>query len=324
MAIDKNNTNWGAAAFGSQVGVTDNTTNTVDSYDPDQSDDDQLDLDVANSGNDSSTEANDNNNNNSTNLNATDVLNDKSINTKTDNSDHSNDDVNNTDNSLDLSANDFMNDKSVNTNTDNSDHSNDDVVTNTDNSSDDDSSYADSFNSVDTDLDLAFSDSSVNDSYNDSSSSSDDDTTVTDSGNFDLSVDIADSFNDNDVVDIDSLTSPIESIQALGGNGNIFDIDQILTMDDQDSLSSPTVTNDGCFDQTSDNVSGGEASAYSDFNDATGDASIAANASASAGGAANLSAFNQDIAMGANIQYASVDMSVVGGSDGVGLAGDDA
>jgi len=321
MATDKNNTNWGAAAFGGEVGITDNTTNTVDSFDPDQSDDDLLDVDVADSGNDSSTEANNNGNDNSLDLAASDILNDKSVNT--DNSDNSDDDVITTDNSLDLSASDFLNDKS----TDNSDNSDDDVIT-TDNSLDlsasdflnDKSVNTDNSDNSDDDS-FSFSDSSTTDSYNDNST--DDDTTISDSGNFSLSVDIADSFNDNDLIDIDSITGSVEGLQALGGNGNIFDLDQILTMNDQDSLTSPTVSNNDCFDQYSEDVTGGTASATSGFGDASSDADVGSNASASAGGAANLSAFNQDIAMGANIQYASVDMTVIGGSDSASLTGDD-
>lgn len=319
MAIDKNNTNWGAAAFGGEVGITDNTTNTVDSYDPDQSDDDLLDVDVANSGNDSSTQSNNNGNDSSTDLSAADFLNDKSTNTNTDNSDNSNDDVNNIDDSVDLSASDFLNNKSINT--DNSDNSDDDILTFTDNSTDVDQDYDESFNTSDDDLNLSFTDSSATDSYNDNST--DDDTTVMDSGNFTLGVSIADSFGDNDLVDIDSLTGPIEGLQVLGGSGNIFDLDQVMTLNDGDVLSDPNVTNDACFDQYSDTVNGGTANASSGFGDANGDADVGSNASASAGGAANLSAFNQDIAMGANIQYASVDMTVIGGSDGASLMGDD-
>ncbi len=154
----------------------------------------------------------------------------------------------------------------------------------------------------------------------------------------DLDVAIKDAFNidDDDIIDIDALTGGANDILTAGGDvlsntsgvavfgdGNAFEITQSNTLADQDHLSSPTVGNYGAFDLDGD-ADGGHSHASSEWGDAGPDSSVAADANSAANGEVNSDAFTQNIVMGANIQYNSVDMSVVGGAGGGEAFGDDA
>ncbi|RIX99552.1 hypothetical protein D3218_13855 [Aureimonas flava] len=255
-------------------------------------------------------------------LNVSDVANDKSQtdsnNDNSDNSVHTTDSGNdNSDNSTTDSGNDNSTNVAI------ADSGND----NSDNSTTD-SNNDNSVNTSDSGNDNSVSNAHNTDSSSDNSGNTSFQATVTDSFN-DNSNAWTDSFNsDDDLIDIGSVCGHIDDIigagqdalsaaggQALLGDGNVFSIHQTATLNDGDWLNQPsTGLSNGSFSMTANDLDGGTASASNSGGHMAGDSSeIAAGTSAAAGITASHEALTMDIAMGANIQFTSVDMNVVGG-----------
>lgn len=268
---------------------SDNSTNVdvgvEDSFNDNSDNSTDLDVEIKDSLNDSS--------DNSTNVGLNDVLNDKS------------------DNSIDVAIEDSLND-------------------NSDNSTNVDVALSDSFNdsSTDDDINNSFNDASTNVDIEVTDSFKTDDS-VNDSFNTDFSLDVAvsDSFNtsDSDWLDLDNVSFDAMTIisDALNGAGNdaAFSAHQINEMSDNDFLMKPQVVNNGHWGQSAD-AGGGEAygiKTHDDVGNGSGDhqsLSAAANASATSGN----EAFTQNIVMGANIQYNSVNSTIVGGDSDISSA----
>ncbi len=126
--------------------------------------------------------------------------------------------------------------------------------------------------------------------------------------------------SDDDVIDIDSIYDIHSSVimpdvvtQTLNGNGNQFNIDQVNNIDDRDTLHDPDVYNAGNakldgwaeggdvkFDDPKVDIGTGDGATFGDGLAATAD------------GIVSQEAFTQNIVMGANIQFNSIDMSVAG------------
>ncbi len=119
-----------------------------------------------------------------------------------------------------------------------------------------------------------------------------------------------------------------EGGQALLGDGNVFSIQQIATLNDGDWLNQPSTSlqmqgGSGDFSMNASDLHGGTANASHDGSLSAGASStLSAGNSAAAGISGGHSALNMDIAMGANVQYTSVDMAVVGGDAGGADFGD--
>jgi hypothetical protein len=280
MALDNNNLALALAGIITQVSDND-TTNTTD-----QSDDDQLDVDVP----------------------IEDSFNDEDTVEESFNSD---DDGNFSNNSSEFDY-DLKVEDALNGNGDNRDNDN-----NGDNRDNDYSSTTD----VDT---------KVEDSLNDNGNFRNNDLST------DLDVKLEDAFNvdDEDILDLDNVQNLDDILTAGGdllsnmngvavfGDGNAFDIDQTNSLSDQDSLISPTVANNGLLLGQGGLAEGGTSEASSSWDDASESARVTANAHSSADGVIQSEAFTQNIVMGANIQYNSIDMSVVGGADAGDAIGD--
>ncbi|WP_128291080.1 hypothetical protein [Afifella aestuarii] len=129
--------------------------------------------------------------------------------------------------------------------------------------------------------------------------------------------------SDSDLVDVDGLCGNIDDLLSLGGDGNVFALDQVQTMMDSDFVANPTVTNNGHLDQAAYNIDGGYADATSGVGNVDGASDVGGNANAGADALADLSGFDQSISMGGNIQYASMNLDVVGGSADSDIMGDD-
>jgi hypothetical protein len=139
--------------------------------------------------------------------------------------------------------------------------------------------------------------------------------------------------SDDDVLDIESIQGITQSIVMPDAvsqtvtNGNAFNIDQVSNLTDNDTLSNPTVTfngggvdpDDWCCDAAeaagdftmTATASGGTASSVigdlsNDYGTQSGVGAAAANATLTQ------EAFTQHIAMGANIQFNSLDIHVAG------------
>jgi hypothetical protein len=139
--------------------------------------------------------------------------------------------------------------------------------------------------------------------------------------------------SDDDVIDIESIQGITQSIVMPDAvsqtvtNGNAFNIDQVSNLTDNDTLSNPTVTfngggvdpDDWCCDAAeaagdftmTATASGGTASSgigdlSNDYGTQSGVGAAAANATLTQ------EAFTQHIAMGANIQFNSLDIHVAG------------
>jgi hypothetical protein len=125
---------------------------------------------------------------------------------------------------------------------------------------------------------------------------------------------------DNDVIDIDeikdiecSVVMPDVVNQTLTGNGNQFNIDQVNNLCDKDQLWNPEVKNDGKF-EVDQKAEGGD----NKFDDPKVDIkaddgnTFGDGLQATADGINSLEAFTQNIVMGANIQFNSIEMSVAG------------
>ena len=197
-----------------------------------------------------------------------------------------------------------------------------------------------------------YSDNSTNDSNNDNShtdnstanSNNDASTNVSlaDSLN-DYSSSVEDSFNsDDDLIDVAGLCNTLDGIigqaggdamnadggQALLGNGNVFSIQQIATLNDGDWLNQPSTSlqmqnGSGAFSMNASELYGGTANATHNGDLSAGNSStLSAGNSAASGISAGHEALNMDISMGANIQFTSVDMAVVGGDAGGADFGD--
>lgn len=126
--------------------------------------------------------------------------------------------------------------------------------------------------------------------------------------------------SDNDIIDIEqiqgiegSVVMPDVVNQTLNGDGNQFNIDQVNNLVDNDSLYNPKVSaEDGKFNWDV-KAEGG----WVDVGDAkvnmTGDGSTFGDAVTSTADAiVSQEAFTQNIVMGANIQFNSIEMSVAG------------
>lgn len=162
-------------------------------------------------------------------------------------------------------------------------------------------------------------DNDVTDSYNTTTTTTDIDTTI-DVAISDSFKEITDSYNqDNDWLQLDNLNFDVMNVvgaDALAGAGNdaMFNLSQVSELTDNDTLCSPTVSNDAGFDVVQD-AAGGYGTGGGDFGDR-------GTATASADGVSQLEAFTQNIVMGSNIQYNNVEMSVVGGDSTVNDSGD--
>jgi hypothetical protein len=316
MALDNNNSNVAAAiagfAFANDASSNDESVN--DSY---------------NIHNETNTDSSDNSDNSDNSVNTDvgvevgleDSLNDNSVddsyNDASDNSDNSTNtdvDVSLADAFKDSSVNDSYNDSSDNSDhSDNSDNSTDTDVDVSLNDAFKDSSVHDSYNpettntTVDVALNDALNDKSTTNSNNDSSDNSD--------HSFDLNIE--DSFNpsDSDWLDMDGVQFDAMSIinNALNGSGDnqVFTLNQISEMSDNDTLNQPSMASNSPWAQLSDPWGGETEGVHAGdvANDTGEDGSLDAVTSADA--TAHLEAFNMNIAMGANIQYNT--LSVVGG-----------
>ncbi len=297
----------------------------------DQSDDDFIDVDTTNNQDQSADDndlidLDDQSTDNSTDNSDTDLIDfdDQS----TDNSD---DDLLDVDVPITESFNDQSDDDNNGANRDN------DYSTNVDDTLNDNGDNRDNDYSTDVDLDV---EDALNDNGNNRDNNNGDDRNndQSDDDGFDLDLALEDAFNvdDDDIIDIDALTGGANDILTAGndlmsntsgvavfGDGVAFEVDQTNTLADQDVLNNPTVTNNALNAQGGF-AGGGESDATSEWGDAGNDANVAADAVSSADGVVSSEAFTQNIVMGANVQYNSVDMSVVGGSGGGEAFGDDA
>jgi hypothetical protein len=138
--------------------------------------------------------------------------------------------------------------------------------------------------------------------------------------------------SDNDVIDIDSISGITQSIvmpdvvnQSVM-NGNNFNIDQVSNLTDNDTVNDPDVSYSsgglssaccrygengaGDFSLTATSTGG---TATSNVGNITGDdGAFSGIGAASAASSINQEAFTQSIATGANIQFNSIDLQVVG------------
>ena len=141
--------------------------------------------------------------------------------------------------------------------------------------------------------------------------------------------------NDQDVIDIEqiqdihnSIVMP-DAVNQSTVNGNNFNLDQVSNLQDNDTLNNPTVSFngsgvDGCgyccaspdaagdFSMTAF-AWGGTASSSLTGGITGDDGNFAGIGAARADAVLSQEAFTQSIAMGANIQFNSVDLQVVGG-----------
>jgi hypothetical protein len=144
----------------------------------------------------------------------------------------------------------------------------------------------------------------------------------------DLDLDDLGPAQDNDVIDIDwikdidgSVVMPDAVSQTLTGDGNQFNIDQVNNIVDKDFLWSAEVKNDGKVDWDI-KAEGGEAKIDDIKADIDGRGNTMGDVgTATADAIATQEAFTQNIVMGANIQFNSIDMTVAG--DDITSGGDD-
>ncbi|MGY6570588.1 MAG: hypothetical protein ACXIVE_16480 [Salinarimonas sp.] len=244
----------------------------------------------------------------------------------------------------DHSVNDSFNDSSDNSSTvkmkdaynDKSDNSTTNVLHDAHN----DKSVADSFNDQSTNsIDVALQDmwndksSTANNSFNEIDQSTNTHDSFNHDTEIDIGVDIADSFNhsadslvDGMIAVENSAFDAISAIKdALKGDGmNLaFSVNQISEIMDNDKLYHPVVNSNADWGQHA-HANGGEAIgiyAKKGFEVESGE-DMAFQAIGDADAVVSQEAFNLSIAMGNNIQFNAVDMSVVGGNSSM-TAGDD-
>jgi hypothetical protein len=135
----------------------------------------------------------------------------------------------------------------------------------------------------------------------------------------DLDLDAFERPADNDVIDIDSISDidcsvvMPDAVSQTMGNGNQFNIDQVNNLCDKDFLWSAEVKNDGKFD-VEQKAEGGD----NKFDDPKVDVrmddgnTVGDGLQATADGIASLEAFTQNIVMGANIQFNSIEIAAAG------------
>jgi hypothetical protein len=137
---------------------------------------------------------------------------------------------------------------------------------------------------------------------------------------------------DNDIIDIETISGITQSIVMPDAvnqsvmNGNNFNIDQVSNLTDNDTISDPDVRyssgglSDGCcrsgdngagdFSMTATSTGGSATTAIGNI---TGDdGAFGSIGAANAASTINQEAFTQSIATGANIQFNSIDLQVVG------------
>ena len=126
---------------------------------------------------------------------------------------------------------------------------------------------------------------------------------------------------DNDAIDIDwikdidgSVVMPDVVTQTLNGNGNQFNIDQVNNIVDKDFLWDPDVTFNGKGGdlEFKAKAEGGDVKIDDVKAEIGDDGTIGDTVSASADALISQEAFTQNIVMGANIQFNSIDMTVAG------------
>jgi hypothetical protein len=138
--------------------------------------------------------------------------------------------------------------------------------------------------------------------------------------------------SDDDIIDIETISGISQSIVMPDAvnqsvmNGNNFNIDQVSNLTDNDTISDPDVRyssgglSDGCcrfddngagdFSMTATSTGGSATTAIGNI---TGDDGAFGNiGAANASSSINQEAFTQSIATGANIQFNSIDLQVVG------------
>lgn len=136
----------------------------------------------------------------------------------------------------------------------------------------------------------------------------------------DLDLDSFTQPSDNDVIDIDwikdidgSVVMPDVVNQALTGDGNQFNIDQVNNIVDKDFLWDPDVKFTGDGELKMDGELDGGESKIEDVKAEIGeDGSIGDTATATSDAIGTYEAFTQNIVMGANIQFNSIEMTVAG------------
>ncbi|WP_291844255.1 hypothetical protein [Bradyrhizobium sp.] len=132
-----------------------------------------------------------------------------------------------------------------------------------------------------------------------------------------------------DVQDLDGLqflnADVVNQDVSGSGNDNAFNLDQINNLVDNDLIECPTVSycgGDGGYGSYADGgdftlyASAASGSAQTQYSDSSvGDGSISNAGNANSIASASAEAFSQTIVMGANVQFNSVDMNIVGGDD---------
>ncbi len=100
---------------------------------------------------------------------------------------------------------------------------------------------------------------------------------------------------------------------TAGGTETAFHIDQVNSLISNNQLSDVSLTNDSTFSQYATDLTGGTASTGAGIDHSVSDTATA-TVSATAAATATLSAFTQNIVLGANIQFNSLTQTVTGGS----------
>jgi hypothetical protein len=98
--------------------------------------------------------------------------------------------------------------------------------------------------------------------------------------------------------------------QTLNGNGNMFNIDQVNNLVDNDYLSNPQVSYSGTGFEMEAKAEGGESKVDSEMGNVVGAAAHGVASSADA--ILTQDAFNQTITQGANIQFNSITIQAAG------------
>jgi hypothetical protein len=126
---------------------------------------------------------------------------------------------------------------------------------------------------------------------------------------------------DDDIVDIDEIKDIYGSVVMTDvvdqkmDDGNMFNIDQVNNLVDIDYLHSAEVKNDAKFDASDLKAEGGDAKVDAKLDIKMDDGnSVGDLLTTTADGLANVEAFTQNIVMGANIQFNSIEISAAGDS----------
>jgi hypothetical protein len=135
----------------------------------------------------------------------------------------------------------------------------------------------------------------------------------------DLKGDLGDLGRDDDVIDIDEIKDIYGSVVITDvvdqkmDDGNMFNIDQVNNLVDIDYLHSAEVKNDAKFDASDLKAEGGDAKVDAKLDIKMDDGnSVGDLLTTTADGLANVEAFTQNIVMGANIQFNSIEISAAG------------